>query len=353
MGKQGFIINMNNNNERFPKEMLSRIVVMVFIACFSYLFCSSTVSAKALKLKFKKIADMPSSNIVIDPERYYGAQGTAFDTYTHKDGYAIAESRASGSKKLAIVHYRHTEDGIETVKKVIYTAAQIGHANDATIFKKGKQKYMFVARGGKGNKTACMIKLSDFNKGVAKVYKVSFSKLDTRSGTDLRGITYVGKKKILIGKKKVAKQVFVVEVGRRLNLVYLKQIKNNKASFVAVDSQRFNAPKIGSRECTAQGVTYHNGHLYIPFGDEGKGGKMRTGKIGRVGFNDLFGETNSNKAVSLPYVWSKTKAGEFVPEAVYFTTLEGKGQMYMNTNERNASRPDEYRDSLNRTVKKY
>ena len=337
----------------FTGHLYDRLLILTFVLLTGFFLCGNMVRAKALKLNFNRIAHMPSSNIVSDPEKFYGAQGTAFDTYTGKDGYAIAESKLSGYNKLAIVHYQHSENGIVILKKVVYTKAMLDHANDATIYKQGGEKYLFVARGGHGNKTACMIKLSDYNKGIAKVYKVSFAKLDTKSGSDFRGITYVGKKKIRIGKKTVAKQMFVVEVGMRLNLVYLKKINGSGASFVTVDSQRFAAPKIGKRECTAQGVTYHHGQLYIPFGDEGKGGTKKTGKIARIGYAAAFKNTDTNKLVTLPYIWTRTPGGEYVPEAVYFTSLEGKGQLYLTTNEISASNTLENYDGLYRTTGKY
>jgi hypothetical protein len=309
-----------------------------------------TVNASGVTITFNKFADAPSSNVKVDPNKFYGAQGTAFDTYTGKDSYAFAISKLPAKKNaVKVTHYQHTSGGIKTVKSVVYSQAQLGHANDATIFKYGNQKYMFVARGGIGNKTAVMIRLSDFNKGKAKVYNVAFKKLDSRSGTDLRGITYVGIKTIKIGKKKVKRHLFIVEVGRRMNLVYLKSFKNNKAVFETIDSQRFQAPKIGSRECTAQGVTYHNGKVFVCWGDEGRGGTNSTGAITYIGYGALFKGNKPNVARNFARTWKKTESHEFTPESVYFTKLEGNAPMFMSCN----TNVEDGRDYINRSTQKF
>ena len=321
--------HMNNRKVLYSlRSVMGAAAMLLCVVCFAMI--ASTESHAATLTKF---ADAPSSNLVTDPDKYYAVQGTAFDTYSGIDGYTFAISKISSKNgAVKLTHYTQNSTGISQTKSVVYSKAQVGHANDATIYKKGNVTYLFVARGGKGNKTAAMIKLSDFNNGVAKVYPVKFKKLDTKSGKDLRGISYVGKKKVKVGKKKVKKDVFVVEVGRRMNLVYLKSLKGNKAVFVKVDSQRFSAPKIGSRECTAQGVTYHNGNLYIPWGDEGSGGNNKTGKVTSISYSKLFKGSKPNKAKKLTVIWSETRGNDFTPETVYFTNLNGKLPMFLSCN---------------------
>lgn len=312
-------------NYRYTVAMAA---VLVLVVCFAMI---GSVNSYAAILR--KFADAPSSNVVIDKNKYYSAQGIAFDTYTGIDGYYFAISKLPAKNEaVKLTHYTQNPQGIDQEKSVIYSKAQVGHANDATIFMKGGEKYLFVVRGGKGKRTAVMIKLSEFNKGIAKVYPVKFKKLDNRSGKDLRGISYIGTRKVKVGKKKVRKDVFVVGVGRRVNLVYLKSFTGNKAVFVKVDSQRFAAPKIGSRECTAQGLTYHNGKLYMPWGDEGSKGRGKTGKVTAISCAKVFKGKKPNKAKKLQVVWSETRRTDYTPEAVYFQSLEGKQIMFLSAN---------------------
>ena len=316
----------------YLKNVIIGGMVLLLAVCFTGIFSVESHGA-ALTANFSKFVDAPSSNLTVDKAKYYAVQGTAYDTYTGKDGYTFAISKlASKKESVKLVHYTQGGSAIRQVKSVIYTKAQVGHANDATVYKKGSSKYIFVARGGKGNKTAAMIKLTDFNKGTAKVYPVQFNNLDSKSGTDLRGISYAGQKTVTIGKNKVKKDIFVVEVGRRVNMVYLKTLDSKKAVFVKLDSQRFSVPKIGSRECTAQGITYHRGNLYVTWGDEGKGGKNKTGKITCISYSTLFKGNKPDTAKSFTSTWTQTRKYEFTPEALYFTKLEGKLPMFLSCN---------------------
>lgn len=300
------------------------------IALYCNSYKASTMPAKA---QFSFFADAPSSNIKSDPNKFYGAQGVAFDTYTGKDGYAIAISKLPSKKNgLVVKHYKHTgasatAGAISVVKSVEYSEAQLGHANDATIYKKGSETYLLIAKGGLGNTTACMVKLSEYNKGKAKVYPVTLNKLDTGSGADLRGIAYVGNKKVTVGGKSVAKDVFIVIAGRRANLMYVKSIGASGMVLEKVDSQRFQAPKFGSRECTASGIAYHNGNVFFSWGDEK--GNNRGGKVTYISYTNLFKGSNPNTAVPLTEIWSKTANTDLTPEALYFTKLEGKAPLYM------------------------
>lgn len=326
---------MKRTNNRFLR-LLAHLSVIV-LACTTFLPAAGTeLSHAAGWLSFSKYSPAPRPTMLttgIDKSKFYSGQGVAFDIYTGKDGYYFALS--SDKKKVAVTRFQQGSSPLKTksIKRVTYSAKQLGHCNGATLYKKGNAKYLFVARGGTGNKTACMIKLSDFNKGKAKVYKVTFKKLDARSGTDLRGITYCGVRKVKVGKKKVKKPVFVVEVGRRMNMVYLSSLKSTSATFVKIDSQRFTAPKTGKREGTAQGVTYHNGYLYMAYGDEGKGGKSRIGYVDRVKMSTLFKGNKPNVAKKFTQHWKTTSSTEYVPEAIYFTSLNKKGRMYMTTND--------------------
>ena len=326
---------MKRTNNRLVRLLAS--ISIVALACTTFLPAAGTeLSHAAGWLSFSKYSPAPRPTMLttgIDTGKFYSGQGVAFDTFTGKDGYYFALS--SDKKKVAVTWFQQGTSPLKTksIKRVTYSAKQLGHCNGATVYKKGSAKYLFVAKGGAGNKTACMIKLSDFNKGKAKVYKVTFKKLDARSGTDLRGITYCGVRKVKAGKKKVKKPVFVVEVGRRMNMVYLSSLKSTSATFVKVDSQRFAAPKTGKREGTAQGVTYHNGFLYMPYGDEGKGGNSRIGYVDRVKMSTLFKGNKPNVAKKFSQHWKITSSTEYVPEAIYFTSLNKKGRMYMTTND--------------------
>lgn len=303
------------------------ITVLAMVLAFG--MCAEASFAGSLGATFSKSGDLPGA--IQNSGKYYGTQGVAFDTYTGQDAYVITLSK-SNAKNAKLSHMKFVGGNWSIVKEVVYRNGVLGHANDATVYKKGNKGYIYIAKGGKGNKNACMVRLSDFDAGKAKVYKVKMPKLDRKSGKDLRGITYCGKMKVKVGKKNKKKDVFIIEAGRRLNKVYLKSVKKNVTTFAYVDSQRIKAPKYSGREGTANGIVYHNGSIYCVYGDEGKGGKNRTAMIEKISMKSLFKIKDRNKAKKFPSSWKKTYGEEFTPEGLFFTSLKGKGNLFMTCN---------------------
>ena len=71
----------------------------------------------------------------------------------------------------------------------------------------------------------------------------------------------------------------------------------------------------------------------MPYGDEGKGGKSRISYVDRVKMSTLFKGNKPNVAKKFTQHWKITSSTEYVPEAIYFTSLNKKGRMYMTIND--------------------
>ena len=310
---------MRNKITNKPKRV-SAVITAVILA--TSVLMPGTAIAKSMKLTLCKAGELPGAFSNPDTE-FYSSQGFAFDTFSGEDAYAVTLNNARTKGKISHMKYENGKFIIE--KELVYKKSQINHANDAAVFKKGNETYLFIAKGGDGNKTSCFIKISDFEKEKKKVYPVTFKKMCTASGSDLRGIAYAGKE----GKK----DIFLVEAGRRINKMQLVSI-GSKAVFKGIDNQRIQAPKTGKREGTANGITYHNGSIYAAYGDEdkGKGGKNKTAFIDSISMKKLFNNKNTNTAIKFPNSWKKTYTIKFTPESVFFTKLNRKGNLYMTCN---------------------
>ena len=307
--------------------------------------------AKALKITFKKAGELPSAHMhgTNSNDKFYNSQAFAFNTYTKKDGYAFTLN--NNRKRVKVTHMRFVKGKFTEKKSVYYTKKQLDHANDATVYKQGKETYILVARGGiNNNKTLGMIKLSDFKKGKAKVYTVKLKNMDTNSTADLRGVAYAGKRKVKIGKKNVKKQTIIVEYGRILNLMYVKSIKKNVITLDYADSQRIQAPKIEKREGTANGIVYHNGKVFMAYADEGKGGINRNALIDVITIKELFGNANPNSALKPPLNCKKDYDYHFATEAVFFVKHEGKDYLYMTCN---GGEDSDHFDYIYKSVQKF
>mgnify|MGYP007102021529 CR=1 FL=1 len=233
---------------------------------------------------FKPVLSQVSADRPITFTGYLNTQGVAFDTYTKTDGYNITKG-SDGNKGFSIVHFTMDAKGNITQRdSLIYPEKNIVHGNDATIYKSGNTKYLFFAVSG-GNETAAktttgkrtkigVIKLDDFNKGVAKVYGVKVKAVKgvklarTLSKAGLSGITYVGKKSVDNKKR----DVFVLKDGVAFYQSYITVAKSGAITFTIYNSARINKPQItlqGKKyDAATQGVTYHNGYLYLTYSGE-------------------------------------------------------------------------------------
>ena len=90
--------------------------------------------------------------IAPEDKDYLDTQGVAFDIYTKKDGYAFNRGTTSSTKnKFQLVHFTMNGTMITKKKYVKYAFKNVGHANDATIFRaKGNKYLLFAVSGGSG-----------------------------------------------------------------------------------------------------------------------------------------------------------------------------------------------------------
>ena len=345
---------MKNRLMRVAAVALAAIMVLAPVATFAASFSLSFREAVAVN-NGRNDNCRPITNT-----DYLNCQGVAFDTYTKKDGYSFNKSSTGGSY-YELVHFTVDGDRITKLGKVRYAGKNVGHANDATIAKLGGKKYMFVAisggkelsskaSNGKSTKVAVIL-MDDYNKGKSKVRAC---KLKVNKGVDFRnrpvkkaafsGITYVGTKKV--GKKK--RPVFVLKDGLQFYAAYATVSKKGDVTLTLFDRARINKPKFSGSNVdpAAQGLTYHNKTLYIPYsGENGKTTDIKcTNLVGKITYSKLFKGSPGASAKNLTVYQNKTtsydggKALEkHIFEAIFFKTLEGKDNMFVSVNRGNKS----------------
>lgn len=317
-----------------------------------------------------------SENRALTEPGYLNAQGVGFDTWTKKDGYAFTFG-TDGNTGCKLIHFTldPTTGNTKQVKSVKYAVKNIGHANDATVYKKGSKKYLFVAiSGGKelatkttaGKKTKiAIIKLADFNKGKAKVYgctvvakkKVKLSKSIKKCA--FSGITYTGVRKV--SGKKVP--VFVLKDGRTFYAAYLKISKKGAFKLTIYDSARVEKPTISydgtTYPATTQGVTYHRNYLYLSYSGESNPAIHNSYLVSRISYSGLF--KGKYKTIKKMQVFSDRvdalpdcELARHIPEAIFFRNLNGSADcMYMSFNRANTNEVACDIDCLMRTQQKY
>ena len=345
---------MKKRINRIIVASLAAILMIMPISTFAASF-SPSLSEVAPTNNGRKDNVRPFTN-----KGYLDTQGVAFDIYSKKDGYAFNKGTESSTKNyFQLVHFTTKGTKITKKKYVKYSVKNVGHANDATIFRaKGNKYLLFAVSGGKekSSKTSdgktCklgVIWLDEYNKGTAKVRACNIKKKDdvrmVRSIEEAQfsGITYTGMRKV-DGEKR---PVFVIKDGANFYAAYFTVNDSREITLTIYDRGRINKPNItGSIPASTQGVTYHNNYLYIPYSGEGNETTYRNMMIGRIKYKTLFDGTKGSTAKNLSVYRNKfTKAKvavgkkkvkmnleKYIPEAIFFKTLNGKGLMYMAVN---------------------
>ncbi|MBQ6623349.1 MAG: hypothetical protein IJH57_01890 [Mogibacterium sp.] len=296
---------------------------------------------------------------------YLDTQGVAFDIYSTKDGYAFNKG-TDGKKDFQLVHF--TMKGNKITKKgyVKYKTANVGHANDGTIFRWGGKKYLlFAVSGGKelASKTydgkTCklgVIWLDEYNKGVAKVRAVKIKTNDDISmprdipKANFSGITYTGMRAV----EGANRPVFVIKDGMNLYAAYFTINDAREITLTIFDRAKVEKPKIKYKgkkyDSSTQGITFHNGYVYIPFSGETAKAINQNMIIGRITYNKLFAGSQYDTKVLQTYnkridkykavvkvkkgkkVYKTKALAKYIPEAIFFKTLNGNKPMYMAVN---------------------
>lgn len=283
-----------------------------------------------------------SGNSSLGYTAYRSMQGVGFDTYSGKDGYEFVQS--DDKKKFSLIHFTMDSKGwCIRVKKVLYNATNLGHANDITIFKDesgvkwlifapcGSSSETNTAKASDGSKlTLGAIKLAEYNKGTAKVYGCNTGGVVS---TNITGVTYKGKE--YINGQKVP--VFIILSGSTLYEASLIKA-NGKLTFKATGKTgKIQKPTLyGSTLASAQGITYHNHYVYMAA--EGSGDYATRTIVARISTEDLFDGNTSPKAMEVFDKNIKKIDAEnanftkHAPEAVFFTSLNKKSNMYVGLN---------------------
>lgn len=331
--------------------------IMAVVLCLAmlsgvFVFSSGTADAASWNVNFKTIA----KGKVLGQNGYRSLQGLGFDTYTCKDGYSFVES--NNGKDVQLIHFTMSSKGkCKKVKKVKYKRSNVGHANDATVYRdaSGAKWLFFSLYGSAGDKTAItasdgsplklgVIKLSDYNKGSNRVYNCYFNGVfgDKMIRDSITGITYIGMRTIpddtagtAAGTKTVP--MFVILSGQRMVQAYLT-FENGFPMFNAYGIRaRFKKAKFKNGAAVSyQGIAYHKGYLYI-CGEGRAKSVLNTMLIGRIKMSSLFnGDDKYEKSLTICEKKikkdGKKKLSKNAPEAVFFTNLDGKSKLYLSVN---------------------
>jgi len=315
---------------------------------------------------------------------YLNCQGIAFDVYTKKDGYAFNQG-TDGNKGFQLVHFNMTADGKITKKESLkYAVKNVGHANDAAIYMNGKgQKYMFVAISGGSEKKS--VTSAGYDTKVAVIWMDEYSKkkvlvrgcsIKVKKGVTLSkkladcafsGVAYAGLRNVA-GKKRAT---FVLKDGRTFYAAYLGLSAKRAATLTIFDSARVEKPMISYKgkkyEAATQGVTYHNGYLYLSYSGEKAKVTNQNMLITRIKYADLFKGTYSTvkkmqvnakryeTATVSDYSGAQVKVNlaKHIPEGIFFRTLNGTENLYISINRGSTSSVASDIDCILRSTQKY
>lgn len=319
--------------------------------------------------KFAPTLKQASGNRSISVDGYLNVQGVGFDTYTKKDGYSFVEG-TDGNSNFKLVHFTMNANGaIKYANSLKYAKKNLGHANDATVYKQAGKKYLFVAISGgtefaskasNGKKTKiAVINLADYNKGNAKVYQCNIKvksgvrMIRTVAKSAFSGISYTGTRKV-DGKKR---PVFVLKDGLQIYAAYAT-LSGKTFTLTIFDRARVDKPTIkynGKKyESTFQGITYHNGYIYFPCSGETKKFLNNSFVIGRISYAKLFKGATKLQTCSKRITKCQGEALScHIPESIFFRTLNSKDNMYLSINRATTASVASDIDAVLRSTQKY
>lgn len=318
--------------------------VAVIAGCLAAIIPGVFAGEKPWNVDFDKV----SGHSALGQTSYRGMQGIGFDTYSGEDGYVFMEGEGDYKDFYMLSHFKMEDSGFCTkVKAVKYAEANVGHANDVTVYQDddGRKWLLFAPCGAYGDDNTTKasdgtplslgaILLNGNGDPTATVYSCNVSAVqDYFAGDDnkgnITGVSYMGKK-FIDGKEY---PVFLIMNAKEIYEVYLTQ-SGNKFTFTPTKvSGRIDKPKLPSvEEADTQGICYHNNYVYIT--GEGKGTKAAEMVVARISLDTLFdGDRYTYKGMEVYKDNLKsstvTKHG---PEAVFFTSLNEKSHLYIGVN---------------------
>ena len=384
--------------------MRKRVSAIVCIALIATMVLAIPAEAYAVSWStgFKRIA----TKAIVNQKGYYGLQALAFDTYTGKDGYCFTTT--NNEKKVALIHFTMNSNGKCKKKKVVvYKSANIGHANDATVFKdsNGKKWILvtlygstddtYTVKSSNGNKIQLgAISIDEYNNGKAIIHECRLNGVfvDGMLKGKLTGITFVGndtfKNEICAelaalqedtsadedttqedtsANESVAQDnstaanisypCFVLNGGDKYVKAYLASSDNGVLVFNAVGIRgRIVKPKLSNGKAAKfQGIAYHKGYIYILA--DGSTSMPTAMMICRIKMSSLFNGTDRYQKNTEVFRKKITKQGTLklkknAPESICFTNLEGKSRIYLSVNRKNKKNNVDA-DAIIRSTKTY
>ena len=340
------------------------------------------VKTPAYKPKYAAFAphfEQIGPNRPVSVPDYLNEQGCVFDTYTGRDGYNFAmDSVNEGKDGVEVVHFTLDGDDIEQVGSVHFASAGekpgvttklIGHANDGTIYmNEAGKKYLFVAISGGIEKSStdssgksiklAYIDLDELNRAeetgaTVAIHGVTINTNGVKMSSTLAeskfsGITYTGLKDA------AGRDIFVLKDGRTFYAAYLT-FPNGQPALTFFDSARVTKPTFTlngkTYDAATQGITYHNGFIYLIYSGEAQKALWCHFKVARITYKDLFSETYNDLRDLQVYENVITSAGgetliKHIPEALFFTTLEGPDNIYLSVNRGTAAAVASDRDAI-------
>lgn len=327
---------MKKNHKRHLRILVTALLGLAFsVGAISFV----SADQAPWNVDFTKTA----GNSAIGYTSYRSMQGLGFDTYSGKDGYVFVLS--DDKKYYSLIHFTMDGQGwcIRT-KKQTYTPTQVGHANDATVYKDASgNKWLFVALYGAWEETIDgvnadlrVIKLSEYNSGTKKVYNCDVSAIKNVTGVkSITGITYIGKTYNENGQKV---PTFVLLSGNTMVQAYLTQSGTTMTFSPTGTKGRIVKPS-GFK---AQGVTYHNNYLYMAY----EGESDTKSAVTRICCDELFTDGDHEmEKVEL------SGSNYIKAEGVFFTSLDRKSNVYIGVNRRTSSGVDD--DAILRSNVRY
>lgn len=337
------------NIKKYKNPIIITLLSFVMLIGSPAALLKAHADDKSWDIELKKV----SGNSALGQVSYRAMQGIGFDTYTGKDGYVFMQSDKNydGEKTYKLSHFTMDEDGFCTKQKTVtYNRANVGHANDATVYQdaNGVKWLIFAACGtfsednttkaSDGSKvTLGAIKLSDYNAGKTTVYSCDvsalvrkFQEFDPQNKGNITGVTYKGKDYV----DGELRSIFIVMNAKAMYEAYVTE-SGNKLTFKPTGVfGRINKPTLPSgTEADTQGIVYHNQYIYLT--GEGKDSKAAEMVVARISTEKLFHEGPQNEQKNMDVYkknYKTSTVSKHGAEAAFFTSLNEKSNLYVGVN---------------------
>lgn len=277
---------------------------------------------------------------------FYNPSAFAIDTYNGTDSYTLSLNSNSknyrgGSQVLITMNAPNGHGGLKVVREVRYSAANLGAANDATVYQNENGKYLFVAVSSNGKQSAKasdgtsidvgVIRLDEFMKGKATVYPLTTD--INYQGT--KGITYCGKETV----DGTQRDIFVCRNGVVLFKCWLEYSGNSFRLHNMGPGHNETVTTPGGKKVGATAVCYHKGYIYMAYAGSSSSKNTTYSVILRAPMSELFNGEHAGWHNDCPvdaYVhdfslFNGLRYTQVKSVGLGFASLEGSDPMYLCT----------------------